>query len=123
MRAKGLMTAFVLVPAIVYLLWFTKTGKKTNLEMVVDRGLQAQAELTKVNMQSLQKIVLTYIANEGQTPKTLQDLRTAGLLMAGAVDAWGKSVRYERISDSSFRLTSTGKDGLLATADDIVLEY
>ena len=91
--------------------------------MVVDRGLQAQAELTKVNMQSLQKIVLTYIANEGQTPKTLQDLRTAGLLMAGAVDAWGKSVRYERISDSSFRLTSTGKDGLLATADDIVLEY
>jgi hypothetical protein len=123
MRAKGLMTAFVLVPAIVYLLWFTKTGKKTNLEMVVDRGLQAQAELTKVNMQSLQKIVLTYIANEGQTPKTLQDLRTAGLLMAGAVDAWGKSVRYERISDSSFRLTSTGKDGLIATADDIVLEY
>ena len=123
MRGKGLLAVLILVPALIYLLWFTKTGKKTNLEKVVDRGLQAQVELTRVNLQTLQKIVLTYIANEGQTPKTLQDLRTSGLLIGGAADAWGKPIKYERVSDSSFLLTSAGKDGLFATRDDIVLEY
>jgi len=40
-----------------------------------------------------------------------------------AVDAWGREIRYEKLSDSSFRLTSAGPDGQYETGDDIVKEY
>jgi len=89
----------------------------------VDQNVQAHADLTRINMQALQKIVISYMASEGQTPKSLQDLRDSGLLGGGSIDAWGKSIQYERLSDSSFRLISAGKDGIFSTQDDIVLEY
>lgn len=123
MRARGLFIVLILSAGIVYLLWFAKTGKKTLLETKVDQNVQAHADLTKVNMQVLQKIVISYMASEGQTPKSLQDLRNSSLLGGGAIDAWGKSIQYERLSDSSFRLISAGKDGIFSTQDDIVLEY
>jgi hypothetical protein len=93
------------------------------LETKMDQNVQAHADLTKINMQVLQKIVISYMASEGQTPKSLQDLRNSNLLGGGAIDAWGKSIQYERLSDSSFRLISAGKDGIFSTPDDIVLEY
>jgi len=123
MKARGLFVVLILGAGIVYLLWFARTGKKTLLETKVDQNVQAHADLTKVNMQVLQKIVISYMASEGQTPKSLQDLRNSSLLGGGAIDAWGKSIQYERLSDSSFRLISAGKDGIFSTQDDIVLEY
>lgn len=123
MRARGLFVVLILAAGIVYLLWFVRTGKKTLLETKVDQNVQAHADLTKINMQALQKIVISYMASEGQTPKSLQDLRNSNLLGGGAIDAWGKSIQYERLSDSSFRLISAGKDGIFSTQDDIVLEY
>ena len=108
---------------IIYLLWFAKTGEKTQLETKVDQYSQAKADLTKTNMQALQKIVISYIASEGQTPQSLQDLQNSKLLAGGAIDAWGKSIKYEKLSDSSFRLISAGKDNIFGTRDDIVLEY
>jgi hypothetical protein len=74
-------------------------------------------------MQSLEKIILSYIAGEGQAPKSLQDLRNSSLLVGGTMDGWGKSIKYERLSDSSFRLISAGKDKTFDTEDDIVLDY
>jgi len=123
MKARGLFVVFILSAGIVYLLWFTRTAGKTLLETKVDQNVQAHADLTKINMQALQKIVISYMASEGQTPKSLQDLRDSGLLGGGSIDAWGKSIQYERLSDSSFRLISAGKDGIFSTQDDIVLEY
>jgi len=123
MKARGLLVVLILAVAIVYLIWFSKSGEKTHLEQQVDRFEQAKEDLTRVNMQSLQKIVLSYIASEGQAPKSIQDLRTANLLVAGLADGWGKAIRYERLSDSSFRLVSAGKDKAFDTQDDIVLEY
>ena len=123
MKAKGLLVVSILAIGIIYLLWFGKTGKKTQLETKVDQYSQAKADLTKTNMQALQKIVISYIANEGQTPQSLQDLRNSMLLVGGAIDAWGESIKYERLSDSSFRLISAGKDNIFGTRDDIVLEY
>jgi hypothetical protein len=43
--------------------------------------------------------------------------------MGNILDGWGKSIRYERLSDSSFRLISAGKDKTFDTEDDIVLDY
>ena len=123
MKARGLFVVLILAAGIVYLLWFARTGEKTLLETKVDQNVQAHADLTKINMQALQKIVISYMASEGQTPKSLQDLRNSSLLGGGAIDAWGKSIQYERLSDSSFRLISAGKDGIFSTQDDIVLEY
>jgi hypothetical protein len=123
MKAKGLLVVFILAIGITYLLWFAKTGEKTQLETKVDQYSQAKADLTKTNMQALQKIVISYIASEGQTPQSLQDLQNSKLLVGGAIDAWGKSIKYERLSDSSFRLISAGKDNIFGTRDDIVLEY
>jgi hypothetical protein len=123
MKARGLLIVLVLAVAIVYLIWFSKSGEKTHLEQQVDRFVQAKEDLTRVNMQSLQKIILSYIAGEGQAPKSLQDLRNSSLLVGGTMDGWGKSIRYERLSDSSFRLISAGKDKTFDTEDDIVLDY
>ncbi len=123
MKARGLLIVLVLAVAIVYLIWFSKSGEKTHLERQVDRFVQAKEDLTRVNMQSLQKIILSYIAGEGQTPKRLQDLRNSNLLVGGTMDGWGKSIKYERLSDSSFRLISAGKDKTFDTEDDIVLDY
>ena len=123
MKGRGMLVVLVLAVAIVYLIWFSKSGDKTRLEQQVDRFEQAKEELTKVNMQTLQKIIQSYIASEGQTPKNLQELRTANLLMGNILDSWGKPFRYERLSDSSFRLVSAGKDKVFDTQDDIVMEY
>lgn len=123
MKAQGLLIVLVLAVAIVYLIWFSKSGEKTHLERQVDRFVQAKEDLTRVNIQSLQKIILSYIAGEGQTPKSLQDLRNSNLLVGGTMDGWGKSIKYERLSDSSFRLISAGKDKTFDTEDDIVLDY
>jgi hypothetical protein len=123
MKARGLLIVLVLAVAIVYLIWFSKSGEKTHLEQQVDRFVQAKEDLTRVNMQSLQKIILSYIAGEGQPPKSLQDLRNSSLIVGGTMDGWGKSIKYERLSDSSFRLISAGKDKTFDTEDDIVLDY
>jgi hypothetical protein len=123
MKARGLLIVLVLAVAIVYLIWFSKSGEKTHLEQQVDRFVQAKEDLTRVNMQSLQKIILSYIAGEGQAPKSLQDLRNSNLIVGGTMDGWGKSIKYERLSDSSFRLISAGKDKTFDTEDDIVLDY
>jgi hypothetical protein len=123
MKARGLLIVLILAVAIVYLIWFSKSGEKTHLERQVDRFVQAKEDLTRVNMQSLEKIILSYIAGEGQAPKSLQDLRNSSLLVGGTMDGWGKSIKYERLSDSSFRLISAGKDKTFDTEDDIVLDY
>jgi len=117
------LIVLILAVAIVYLIWFSKSGEKTHLERQVDRFVQAKEDLTRVNMQSLEKIILSYIAGEGQAPKSLQDLRNSSLLVGGTMDGWGKSIKYERLSDSSFRLISAGKDKTFDTEDDIVLDY
>ncbi len=123
MKARGLLVALILAMGIIYLLWFSKTGEKNRLEEKVDRYLQAEADLTRTNMQALQKIVISYMSSEGQSPRSLQALRNFNALVGGALDAWGTSIKYERISDESFRLISAGKDRLFGTADDIVLDY
>jgi len=122
-RGGGLLIVLVFAIGIVYLLWFAKTGEKTQLETKVDQKIQAQADFSKINMLSLEKILISYIASEGQTPESLQDVRNSKLLIGGAIDGWGLPIKYEKLSDSSFRLTSAGKDKIFNTQDDIVIKY
>jgi hypothetical protein len=123
MKTAGFLIVLVLALAAIYFIWFAKTGEKAPLETTVDQYSKVRVELTRTNMQALQKIILSYMASEGEIPQSLQDVRNFSQPLVGATDAWGKSIKYERLSDSSFKLTSAGKDGVFGTADDIVLEY
>ena len=117
------MLASLVAFAIILVSLFTKTGGKAPVQSDVDALVQAQSDLTRANMQVLQKIIASYAASEGQPPASLQELRTAGMFTGSVQDAWGRDIRYERRSDSTFRLISAGKDGIFDTADDIRVDY
>jgi hypothetical protein len=119
MKTRGLFLSFLAAVTIIFIFLFIKTGAKAPVQTDVDRFVQAGSDLTRANMQVLQRIIASYIATEGQPPAGLQDLRSAGMLAGSVRDAWGREIRYERRSDSSFRLTSAGPDGIFGTADDI----
>jgi hypothetical protein len=123
MKIRGLLLVFLVAVTIVFVFLFTKTGEKAPVREDVDRFIKAESDLTRANMQVLQQIIASYIATEGQPPAVLEDVRRAGMLMGSVKDAWGRDIRYERRSDSSFRLISAGKDGIFDTADDIRVEY
>ena len=122
MRIKGLLLVFLVAVVIVFAMMTIKVGDKTPLKTEVDQFVQAGADLTKATMQTLQKIIQSYIATEGQPPASLQDLRTSNLLTGAVLDAWGQAIRYERKSEAVFRLVSAGRDKVFDTADDIVIE-
>jgi len=119
---RGLLIALVVVAAIVAVLVFVKSGPKAPYQDQVEVYSKAQAEVTRSNMQNLEKAIFSYISDEGHTPESLQDLRNSGALSGGVLDGWGSAIKYEKLTDSTFRLTSAGKDKSLGTSDDIVVE-
>ncbi len=84
---------------------------------------RAKHQLTEVNMQSLERLITMYSAQHGALPKSLDDLSVLGPMTTGKKDAWSRELKYERISDLNFRLTSSGPDLRFGTEDDIVKEF
>jgi hypothetical protein len=123
MKKRGVLLVFLVAVTVVFVSLFTKIGEKAPVPADIDQFIQAKSNLTQANMQVLQKIIASYMATEGQPPAALEDMRRAGMLTGSVQDAWGRDIRYERRSDSSFRLTSAGKDGIFDTADDIRVDY
>ncbi len=121
MKIRGLLIVVILALIVVYAVYFTKTGGKSNLKVMVDQYAEAKIDLTKVNLVTLERIVAERTATDGQAPADLNALRRFQPALSSR-DAWGREIRYERLSDSSFRLTSAGPDGEFGTADDIVKE-
>ena len=110
--------------AAVYFIFFTKVDdNKGGLRIEVDKYVQSKIKLTAVNLESLSREVLTY-ATEGEgLPEHLDALRRNPPTTAAFADSWGRKIRYERLSDSSFRLRSAGPDGAFETEDDIVKDF
>ncbi len=106
---------------------FTKVGSKgpatAPIRAEVDALLESRLALTQANLRALQNAVASYAVTEGRVPTALQEVRASGMMSAAPQDAWGRDIRYERRSESSFRLTSAGPDGVFDTADDIRLDY
>ncbi len=124
MKTRGLFIVLIMALAIVYFIYFAKTGGKSNIRTVVDKYAEAKIDLTKVNMEQLGRIILSRTGEDGQAPADLGELqRSQPGLAEGMIDAWGRRIKYERLSDSNFRLTSAGPDGSFGTADDIVKDY
>ncbi len=123
MKIRGLLIVVILALIVVYAVYFTKTGGKANIEVMVDKYAEAKIDLTKVNLATLERIIAGQMGTEGQAPADLKELQRLQPMAASAVDAWGREIRYDKLSDSSFRLTSAGPDGEYGTGDDIVKEY
>lgn len=123
MKIRGMLVVVILALIIVYAVYFTKTGGKSNLKVMVDRYAEAKIDLTKVNLDTLGNIIAGRLGDEGRAPADLNELQRLQPMAASALDAWGRKIRYEKLSDSSFRLTSAGPDGEYGTGDDIVKEY
>jgi hypothetical protein len=121
MKIRGLLIVLILAMAVVYFLYFGKAGKESYLEATVDAHQRMSADLTRVNMETIARAVDLFSGTEGRVPEDLKELSRARLLTGATSDGWGRAFKYERLSDSSFRLTSPGPDGKFDTADDIVL--
>jgi hypothetical protein len=124
MKIRGLLIVLVLAMVVVYFIFFAKVADdKGGLEIQVDKYLQSKIKLTGVNLEALSREVLSY-ATEGEgLPESLEALRRFHPTAAALPDAWGRRIRYERLSDSSFRLRSAGPDGEFDTEDDISKDF
>ncbi|MCP2518870.1 hypothetical protein NLB96_00750 [Candidatus Aminicenantes bacterium AC-335-K20] len=84
---------------------------------------RAKYKLTVANMNSLARIINSYISQKGKVPDSLKELQTFYVLSAKRIDEWGTPIKYEKLSEYSFRLISAGKDKTFNTSDDIILTF
>jgi len=122
MKIRGALIILVLAMVIVYFLFFAKAGKKSYIEATQDANERIRAELTHVNMTTMQNAIDLFIGTEGEAPADLKALFAARLFSGDPSDGWGTALKYERLSDSTYRLAAAGKDRTFDTDDDIVLE-
>ena len=122
MKIRGGLILLLLAMVIVYFLYFARAGKKSYIEATIDANEKIRTELTQVNMGTMQKAIEYFIATEGEAPADLKTLFAARLFSGDPSDGWGTPLKYERLSDSTFRLIAAGKDRTFDTEDDIVLE-
>jgi len=124
MKLRGPIIGVLLALVAAYFIFFTKVSDdKGGLEIMVDEYLEAKVELTRVNLESLSREVLSYAADGDGLPETLEALRRFHPTAGSQPDGWGRKFRYERLSDETFRLRSAGPDGAFETADDIVKDF
>ena len=123
MKSRGFMIVLVLAAVIVAALTIVKTGGKSVIKTQVDLYSGAKKDLTAVNLKTVENSVVSFMGSEGRTPADLRELQRFQPIATAYLDSWGREIRYERISDSGFRLTSAGADGAFDTDDDITLEY
>lgn len=122
MKIRGFMIVMVLALWIVYFIYFAKTGGKTGLQTEIDALAESKVELTKVTLETLEKMIEGLLAQEDRLPADYREIRRFHPA-ASFRDAWGREIQYERTSETSFRLASAGPDGAFDTADDLVREY
>jgi hypothetical protein len=124
MKTRGLLIVLLLGLVVVYFLYFGKgPSGKGALQTEVDQYAKMKVTVTGASLDALARVILEYAADGQGLPEDLAQLERSRPLGNGLLDAWGRRIRYERLSDSSFRLSSSGPDGVFGTADDIVKEY
>ena len=124
MKVRGLLIGILLALVAAYAIFFTKVAdNKSGLAIEVDKYLESKIKLTTVSLESLAHEVLVYASDGQDLPESLEALRRFHPTAGALPDAWGHKIRYERLSDDSFRLRSAGPDGVFDTPDDIVKDF
>lgn len=120
---KGIAAVIILALALAYYLVWLGSKKTEEIVEQVEVFDEARENLTKVNMNTLQRAIISFLASQGRTPRSLKELQVFRVMAAEKYDSWGMEIKYERISDDNFRLISAGKDKTFDTQDDIVVDY
>lgn len=125
MKIRGFLALLLVSMVVVYFIFFAKVvDNKGGLQVEVDQYLKMKVDLTRVNMDSVAREIQSFGAEqEGGLPRDLEAWKRSRPIGTGLQDAWSHEIRYERLSDESFRLRSAGPDGVFNTADDIVKDY
>jgi hypothetical protein len=120
---KGIAAVIILALALAYYLGLESSKKTEEIVDQVEAFNEAREKLTKVNMNTLQRAITSFIVSQGRTPRSLKELQVFRIVVAEKYDSWGTEIKYERQSDDNFRLISAGKDKIFDTEDDIVVNY
>ena len=123
MKGRGWLLVIMSGAVVLAALYVFRTGGKSVVETQVERLSDAKKDLTAVNMKTVSNEVLSFMSSEGRAPVDFREMRKLQRIPTVYLDAWGREIRYEKMSDSNFRLTSSGPDGAFETDDDIVQEY
>lgn len=118
----GLLFGMLIAVVVIFVLLFMKSGEKSYVVAAGEALKEAGVATTRANLSQLEKVVLTFVGAEGRSPESWKELRSLRYVLTGAVDGWGRAVRYEKTSESGFRLVSAGLDGVFDTADDLAVE-
>jgi hypothetical protein len=122
MRFRGFLVIMLLVVIVVFFLYVARRGGKSQLEEQVKAFNDVREKTTRTNLTSLERAIDFFIAQNGRTPNDLREVQTFNRSVYVESDAWGNPIKYQRISDSSFRLISAGKDKVFDTEDDVVIK-
>jgi uncharacterized protein (UPF0333 family) len=122
MKIKGFLVIVVLVVIIAFFIYYIGSGEKKIIKDQVDSFSAAKEKLTRTNMNTLKRAVDSYAATQGKLPNRLEDINLAVPMTTGKLDAWGKKIKYQKISELEFHLISAGSDGTFNTDDDIVIK-
>lgn len=122
MKLKGFLVIFLLVVIFVFFVYVVRRGGKSHLEEQVDAFAEVKEKTTRTNLTSLERAIDIFIAQNGRVPKDLREVQTFSRSVYMDTDSWGNKIKYERISESNFKLTSAGKDKTFGTEDDIIVK-
>ncbi len=122
MKMRGFFVLFFMAGLIYFTLWMVKGGKD-KVVREIKRLDQTQVQLTKANMTSLQKAIISFTIQQDRTPNDLKELKLVVVSPFGYSDAWGTPFKYKKLSGDKFRLISASADKTFDTSDDIVVDY
>jgi hypothetical protein len=122
MKMRGFFVMFFLASLIYFTLWMVKGGKDKVVKKIKSLDW-TQVELTKANMTSLQKAIISFTIQQDRAPNNLKELRLVVVSRFGYSDAWGTPIKYKKLSEDKFRLISASADKTFGTSDDIVVDY
>lgn len=123
MKIRGFLAVLLLALVIAYFIFFAKTGDQSGVETKVRQFDRTKIRVTEADMETLAREILTYTMDASGLPEDLSDLRRFRPQTAGYLDGWGRTLRYVKLSESTFQLRSAGPDGVFETEDDILKEY
>ncbi|RLE05972.1 MAG: hypothetical protein DRI99_00900, partial [Candidatus Aminicenantes bacterium] len=118
MRIRGFLVILLLGGIIVFLLWSLKSRESTQIQEEIQAFSEAKIKLTRANLSALERAVLNYVLQQGKLPSSLQEISRFAPLGITLEDAWGRRIKYEKLSADNFRLISAGPDGIFGTNDD-----
>jgi hypothetical protein len=125
MKFKGIAMVLMLAMVIVFYLLVVHKDEsgESSLEKTVGVYSETNLKMTRVNMQSVGRMVESYIAMHDALPEDLNQVSLWSRIGAARWDAWGNPIKFEAGFKPKFTLISAGPDKAWDTKDDIKMRF